>query len=165
MVRSYTATPDPDFEAKATAIIGLYLEPPEHAAVFCIDEKTAIQALDRAQPALPMGPGRVERHSFEYVRHGTLSLFAAFEIATGHVTGQPRAHHASVDFLDFLDVVIAPYGPTKEIHLILDNLSAHKTPAVAAWRAALRTCTSTSRRRTVRGSIRCSSGSRRSRVR
>jgi transposase len=136
LVRSYMASPDPDFETKATEIIGLYLDPPAHAAVFCIDEKTAIQALDRAQPVLPLGPGRVERHSFEYVRHGTLSLFAAFEVTTGRVTGEPRARHASVDFLAFLDTVIAPFPPTKEIHLILDNLSAHKTGAVAAWRAA-----------------------------
>jgi transposase len=136
LVRSYMASPDPAFEAKATEILGLYLDPPEHAAVFCVDEKTAIQALDRAQPVLPMGPGRVERHSFEYVRHGTLSLFAAFEVTTGQVTGQPSARHASVDFLRFLDTLIAPYRPTKEIHVILDNLSAHKTAAVAAWRAA-----------------------------
>lgn len=136
VVQSYMASPDPDFEAKAADIIGLYLAPPKHAAVFCVDEKTAIQALDRAQPVLPMGPGRVERHSFEYVRHGTLSLFAAFDVRSGQVTGHPSARHASADFLRFLDTLVAPYRSTKEIHVILDNLSAHKTPAVDAWRAA-----------------------------
>jgi transposase len=136
LVASYMASPDPDFERKAADIIGLYLDPPKHAAVFCVDEKTAIQALDRAQPVLPMGPGRVERRSFEYVRHGTLSLFAAFEVTTGRVTGQPSARHASADFLRFLDALVGPYHPTKAIHIILDNHSAHKTPAVAAGRAA-----------------------------
>jgi transposase len=138
LTRSYMASPDPDFEAKATEIIGLYLAPPKHAVVFCVDEKTAIQALDRAQPVLPLGPGRVERHSFEYVRHGTLSLFAAFEVGTGSVTGQPSARHTSADFLRFLDTLIAPYGARQEIHVVLDNLSAHKTPEVTAWRVAHR---------------------------
>jgi transposase len=136
LVESYMASPDPEFEDKAAEIIGLYLDPPDHAVVFCVDEKTAIQALDRAQPVLPMGPGRVERHSFEYIRHGTLSLFAAFEVKSGQVTGQPSARHSTVDFIRFLDTLIAPYRATKEIHVVLDNLSAHKTPAVAAWRAA-----------------------------
>lgn len=133
---SYMASPDPDFEDKALAIIGLYVTPPKNAVVFCIDEKTAIQALDRAQPVLPMGPNRVERHSFEYIRHGTLSLFAALEVGTGRVVGRPAPRHASADFVQFLDEVIAPYRPTQEIHVILDNLSAHKSPVVAAWRTA-----------------------------
>jgi transposase len=135
-VESYMASPDPAFETKAADIIGLYVAPPKHAAVFCVDEKTAIQALDRAQPVLPMGPGRVERHSFEYVRHGTLSLFAAFDVKTGHVVGQPSARHGTADFLRFLNTLVAPYRATKEIHVVLDNLSAHKAPAVVAWRAA-----------------------------
>lgn len=136
LVASYMASPDPAFETKAADILGLYLDPPKHAVIFCVDEKTAIQALDRAQPVLPMGPGRVERHSFEYVRHGTLSLFAAFEVTTGAVVGQPSTRHGTVDFLRFLDVLVAPYPATKDIHVILDNLSAHKAPAVVEWRAA-----------------------------
>lgn len=134
-VRSYMASPDPDFESKAADIIGLYIRPPANAAVFSLDEKTAIQALDRAQPVLPLGPGRVERHGFEYVRHGTLSLFAAFEVTTGRVIGQPSARHTSAEFIRFLDRLVSRYRPTKEIHIVLDNLSAHKSAAVEAWRA------------------------------
>src|SRR6266704_1088820 len=84
----YTASNDPDFESKAADIIGLYLNPPQHAAVFCVDEKSAIQALDRLDPVLPMSPGRAERHGFEYDRHGTLSLYAALETRTGVVLGK-----------------------------------------------------------------------------
>ena len=87
----YMASNDPDFETKAADIIGLYLNPPEHAAVFCVDEKTAIQALDRLDPVLPLSPGRIERHGFEYYRHGTLSLYAALETATGRVHGKTTA--------------------------------------------------------------------------
>jgi hypothetical protein len=85
------ASNDPDFEAKAADIIGLYLNPPQHAAVFCVDEKTAIQALDRLDPVLPLSPGRAERHGFEYYRHGTLSLYAALDTATGRVHGKTAA--------------------------------------------------------------------------
>ncbi len=131
----YVASPDPAFEEKAADVIGLYLHPPEHAVVLSIDEKTAIQALDRLDPVLPLSPGRAERHGFEYYRHGTLSLYAALEVRTGRVTGMPAARHTSVDFLRFLDRVVATYAPTQELHVILDNLSAHKTTAVTAWRA------------------------------
>src|SRR6058998_3458689 len=132
----YVASPDPDFERKAADIIGLYLNPPTHAAVFCVDEKTAIQALDRRDPILPLSPGRAERHGFEYVRHGTLSLYAALEVGTGHVEGMPAERHTSAEFLRFLDQLLRTYPPRQEIHVILDNFSAHKTKAVAAWRAA-----------------------------
>jgi transposase len=91
----YMVSDDPDFEAKAADIIGLYLNPPQHAAVFCVDEKTAIQALDRLDPVLPLSPGRVERHGFEYHRHGTLSLYAALDMATGRVHGKTAAGHQS----------------------------------------------------------------------
>src|SRR4051794_40990974 len=84
----YMASDDPDFEKKAAAIIGLYLNPPTHAAVFCVDEKSAIQALDRLDPVLPLSPGRAERHGFEYYRHGTLSLYAALDVKTGKVQGK-----------------------------------------------------------------------------
>jgi len=126
----YMASDDPDFEAKAADIIGLYLNPPEHAAVFCVDEKTAIQALDRLDPVLPLSPGRAERHGFEYYRHGTLSLYAALETATGRVHGKTAARHTSRDFIDFLKEVVALCPLRKQIHIILDNLSAHKTALV-----------------------------------
>jgi transposase len=132
----YVASPDPDFERKAADIIGLYLNPPTHAVVFCVDEKTAIQALDRRDPVLPLSPGRAERHGFEYVRHGTLSLYAALNVGTGAVEGMTAARHTSADFLAFLDRVVATQPRHREIHLIVDNLSAHKTKAVQAWLVA-----------------------------
>src|SRR5438034_1050469 len=129
----YVASPDPDFERKAADIIGLYLNPPTHAAVFCVDEKTAIQALDRRDPILPLSPGRAERHGFEYVRHGTLSLYAALEVGTGHVEGMPAERHTSAAFVRFLDHVVATQGKRREIHVIADNLSAHKTKQVSEF--------------------------------
>ena len=131
----YIASPDPAFEQKAADVIGLYLDPPAHAVVLSLDEKTAIQALDRLDPVLPLSPGRAERHGFEYYRHGTLSLYAALEVATGRVAGMTAPRHASADFVRFLDQLIAGYRRTQPIHVILDNLSAHKTRAVAAWQA------------------------------
>ena len=132
----YVASPDPDFEQKAADIIGLYLQPPAHAAVFCVDEKTAIQALDRRDPVLPLSPGRAERHGFEYVRHGTLSLYAALEVGTGHVEGRTAARHTSAEFVAFLDHVVGTQPRRRAIHLICDNLAAHKTQAVRDWLAA-----------------------------
>ena len=129
----YVASADPDFEHKAADIIGLSLNPPEHAVVFCVDEKTAIQALDRTLPVLPLSPGRAERHGFEYVRHGTLSLYAALNVGTGEVEGMTAARHTSAEFLGFLDRVVATQPKQRELHLIVDNLSAHKTKAVTAW--------------------------------
>jgi transposase len=126
----YMASDDPDFETKAADIIGLYLNPPQHAAVFCVDEKTAIQALDRLDPVLPLSPGRVERHGFEYYRHGTLSLYAALETASGRVHGKTAARHTSQDFITFLKEVVALCPTRQKIHIILDNLSAHKTKLV-----------------------------------
>ena len=98
---------DPDFEPKATDVIGLYLNPPQHAAVFAADEKTAIQALDRLDPVLPLSPGRAGRHGFEYVRHGTLSLFAALNTQTGEVLGQTVPRHTSEAFVAFLGEIVA----------------------------------------------------------
>jgi transposase len=126
----YMASDDPDFEAKAADIIGLYLDPPQHAAVFCVDEKSAIQALDRLDPVLPLSPGRVERHGFEYYRHGTLSLYAALDVKSGKVHGKTAARHTSDEFIDFLDQVVGLCRPKQEIHIIVDNLSAHKTQKV-----------------------------------
>src|SRR5450631_512705 len=126
----YMASDDPDFETKAADVIGLYLAPPQHAAVFCVDEKTAIQALDRLDPVLPLSPGRVERHGFEYYRHGTLSLYAALETASGRVHGKTAERHTSAEFVGFLQQVVSTCKPGQEIHVILDNLSAHKTSKV-----------------------------------
>jgi transposase len=129
----YMASDDPDFERKAADIIGLYLHPPQHAAVFCVDEKSAIQALDRLDPVLPMSPGRAERHGFEYYRHGTLSLYAALDVRTGRVHGKTAARHTSDEFVGFLKHVLGLCKPHREIHIILDNLSAHKTSKVEAF--------------------------------
>ena len=126
----YMASNDPEFEEKAAAIIGLYLYPPQHAAVFCVDEKSAIQALDRKDPCLPLSPGRAERHGFEYFRHGTLSLYAALDIRTGQVIGKTAARPTSAEFVDFLQQVTASCPAHQEIHVIVDNLSAHKTRLV-----------------------------------
>ena len=126
----YMASDDPDFECKAADIIGLYLNPPRHAAVFCVDEKTAIQALDRLDPVLPLTPGRAERHGFEYYRHGTLSLYAALDTASGRVHGKTTARHTSREFVAFLKEVLSQCPRHKQIHIILDNLSAHKTALV-----------------------------------
>lgn len=106
---------------------------PTNAVVFSVDEKTAIQALDHLDPVLPMSPGRAERHGFEYKRNGTLSLYAALNIANGAVEGMTATRHTSAALLQFLDRVIATQSPRREIHLIADNLSAHKTKAVDAW--------------------------------
>jgi transposase len=127
----YMASNDPEFESKAADIIGLYMNPPQHAAVFCVDEKTAIQALDRLDPVLPLSPGRAERHGFEYYRHGTLSLYAALNVKTGQVEGKTAKRHASADFVAFLTELIGKTKWAREIHIVLDNLSAHKTKAVA----------------------------------
>jgi transposase len=112
------------------ADIRLYLKPPQHAAVFCVDEKTAIQALDRLDPVLPLSPGRAARHGFEYKRHGTLSLYAAFNTKTGEVLGKTAARHTSAEFVAFLSDLVVNQPRGKEIHVIADNLSAHKTDLV-----------------------------------
>jgi transposase len=132
----YMRSNDPAFETKAADIIGLYLNPPQHAAVFCVDEKSAIQALDRLDPVLPLSPGRAERHGFEYYRHGTLSLYAALDPRTGTIVGQTAARHTSADFVQFLTTVVATQAARREIHIILDNLATHKTKQVQAFLAA-----------------------------
>jgi transposase len=126
----YMASNDPCFEQKAADVIGLYMNPPQHAAVFCVDEKTAIQALDRQVPVLPLSPGRAERHGFEYYRHGTLSLYAALDVKTGKVEGKTTRRHTSADFIGFLTDIVGKTSRAKQIHIVLDNLSAHKTRAV-----------------------------------
>jgi transposase len=137
-IERYMASNDPDFEQKAADIIGLYLNPPAHAAIFCVDEKTAIQALDRKDPVLPLSPGRLERHGFEYFRHGTLSLYAAFNTKTGEVLGKTAARHTSAEFVAFLTDIVVNQPRGRQIHVIADNLSTHKTEQVDAFLATHR---------------------------
>jgi transposase len=129
-LRRYMASDDPEFAKKAADVIGLYLKPPTNAVVFCVDEKTAIQALDRLDPVLPLSPGRAERHGFEYFRHGTLSLYAALNTQTGAVLGKTTAKHTSAEFVAFLTELVTNQPQDKEIHVVVDNLSAHKTERV-----------------------------------
>ena len=161
-IERYMASNDPDFEKKAADIIGLYLNPPAHAAVFCVDEKTHIQALDRKDPVLPLSPGRLERHGFEYYRHGTFSLYAAFNTKTGEVLGKTAARHTSAEFVAFLADIVVNQPRGKEIHVIADNLSAHKTEQVTISSRRIRTFTCTSPRPTRPGSTKSSCGSERS---
>src|SRR6202171_1553366 len=135
-IDGYLASNDPEFEAKAANVIGLYLNPPAHAAVFCVDEKTAIQALDRKDPVLPLSPGRAERHGYEYYRHGTLSLYAAFNTKTGEVLGKTAARHTSAEFVAFLADIVVNQPRGREIHVIADNLSAHKSAQVKEFLGA-----------------------------
>jgi transposase len=132
-LRRYMSSNDPDFETKAAEVIGLYLKPPVNAVVFSVDEKTAIQALDRLDPVLPLSPGRAECHGFEYFRHGTLSLYAALDTQSGEVVGKTTERHTSAEFVAFLGELIATQPAGKEIHIIADNLSAHKTKRVTAF--------------------------------
>jgi len=131
----YLASNDPDFENKAADIMGLYVNPPQHAALFCVDEKSALQALDRLDPVLPLSPGRAERPGFEYYRHGTLALYAAFNTRTGQVLGKTAEPHTSQECVAFLSDLVARQPLGKRIHVILDNLSAHKTRRVEAFLA------------------------------
>ena len=129
----YMQSDDPDFEMKAADVIGLYVNPPDHAAVFAVDEKSHIQALDRLDPVLPMSPGRAERHGFEYYRHGTLSLLAALDTQTGEVFAQTVPRHTSAVFVEFLRDIVAEQPRGREVHVIADNLSTHKTQAVRTF--------------------------------
>ena len=131
-VKSWLSSTDPEFETKALDILGLYLNPPEHALVLSVDEKTTIQALDRARPTLPLRPGQVERRSFDYKRNGTTSLYAALAVHQGEVVGQCAPRHRHEEFLDFLRLLARTY-PAQELHLIVDNFSAHKHEAVQRW--------------------------------
>ena len=120
--------------AKVTDVVGLYLDPPARAIVLSVDEKTQIQALDRTQPMLPLRPGQVERHTHDYKRHGTTSLFTALEVGPGVVTTDTRERDTGADFLAFMRLVAREY-PRGEVHVILDNVSTHKTPDVQKWLA------------------------------
>lgn len=131
-IRTFTFSPDPDFEAKLLDIVGLYLHPPEHALVLCVDEKTGIQALDRTQPGLPLRARRPRTWTNEYVRHGTQALIAALEVATGRVIGHVKNRRTSVNFLRFMNEVVAAF-PEGDLHVVLDNLNIHKNDAAQRW--------------------------------
>src|SRR5215467_582661 len=131
-IRTFTFSPDPDFEAKLLEVVGLYLNPPENALVLCVDEKTGIQALDRTQPLLPLSAKKPRSWTNEYVRHGTQTLLAALEIASGQVVAHVKQRRTSVNFLRFLKDVI-PAFPGCELHMVLDNLNIHKNKAARRW--------------------------------
>lgn len=133
--QTFKLSTDPLFVDKVQDIVGLYLSPPDRAIVLCVDEKSQIQALDREQPVLPMMPGVPERRTHNYVRHGTTSLFAALDIASGFVIGKCYKRHRTSEFLDFLKKIDTgmPKGP--DVHIVMDNYATHKTPKVKAWLA------------------------------
>src|SRR5437763_7268115 len=131
-IRTFTFSPDPDFEAKLLDIVGLYLNPPDNALVLCVDEKPSIQALDRTQPLLPLRAKKPRAWTNEYVRHGTQTLLAALEIATGKVVAHVRDRRTTVDFLRFMGDVVKSY-PLGELHVVLDNLNIHKNEAAKQW--------------------------------
>jgi transposase len=130
---TFKLSPDPLLIEKVRDIVGLYVKPPEHAVVLCVDEKSQIQALDRTQPLLPMRPGQAERRTYDYERHGTTSLFAALETKTGQVIGQFHRRHRSVEFRKFLDTIEAEVPRGLDVHLIMDNYGTHKTPLIRNW--------------------------------
>jgi transposase len=135
-VDTWKLSKDPLFVDKLRDVVGLYLNPPERALVLCVDEKTQIQALDRTQPVFPMLPGSPARASHDYVRNGTSSLYAALDITTGKVIGSLHARHRAVEFGKFLRTIDAAVPDDLDIHLVLDNASTHKTPAIRRWLAA-----------------------------
>jgi len=129
---SFKFSTDPQLEAKLTDVVGLYLNPPDNAVVVCVDEKSQVQALDRTQPILPIRPGLPEKATHDYIRHGTTTLFAALEVATGKVTDACYPKHRHQEFLRFLKKVAAAY-PGRELHVVCDNYATHKHPKVKAW--------------------------------
>jgi transposase len=131
--QSFQLSTDPLFVEKVRDVVGLYMSPPQNALVLCVDEKSQIQALERSQPILPLAPGRAERHTHDYLRHGTLTLFAALEIKTGEVLAQCRARHTQRDFLAFLREIEKQTPKQLDVHMVLDNYAAHKTTAVRRW--------------------------------
>jgi transposase len=130
---TFKLSPDPLLIEKVRDIVGLYLNPPDHALVFCVDEKSQIQALDRTQPLLPMRPGQAERRTHDYKRHGTTSLFAALELKTSRVIGQLHRRHRSAEFRQFLDTIEAQVPAALDAHIIMDNYGTHKTALIRNW--------------------------------
>ncbi len=131
-VGTFSRSPDPDFAAKVIDVVGLYLHPPEHAVVVCVDEKTQVQALDRTQPMLPMRPGQIERHTHDYKRNGTVQLYAALEVNAGRVTPRIEERHRSREFIAFMNQLLRAY-PSGELHVILDNVKSHDSKEVREW--------------------------------
>lgn len=132
-VETFKLSSDPLFVEKVRDIVGLYMAPPEHALVLCVDEKSQIQALDRTQPLLPLRPGQVERRTHDYTRHGTLSLFAALDAATGKIIGRCFARHRAREFRAFLNAIEANVPDDLDIHIVMDNVSSHKTQVIRNW--------------------------------
>tara|TARA_Y100000310_G_scaffold284598_1_gene307468 strand:- start:150 stop:887 length:738 start_codon:yes stop_codon:yes gene_type:complete len=130
---TFKLSADPFFVEKVRDIVGLYLNPPDRAAVVCLDEKSQVQALDRTQPLLPMRPGMAERRTHDYLRHGTTSLFAALDVATGEVIGACHRRHRHQEFLRFLRLLEERLPEEQDVHLIMDNYGTHKTPKVKRW--------------------------------
>jgi transposase len=132
---TFKLSTDPLFIDKVCDVVGLYMSPPENALVLCVDEKSQIQALDRTQPLLPLGPGQVECHTHDYARYGTTSLFAALNVATGEIIGKCHARHRQQEFVKFLDLIDSkvPKEAGLTIHLVMDNYGTHKTPRVKRW--------------------------------
>ena len=130
---TFKLSPDPQLIEKVRDIVGLYMRPPDHAVVFCVDEKSQIQALDRTQPLLPLRPGQAERRTYDYQRHGTTSLFAALELKTSRVISQLRRRHRSREFRQFLDTIEAQVPAELEVHIIVDNYGTHKTALIRNW--------------------------------
>ena len=130
---SFKLSPDPLLIEKVRDIVGLYMNPPEHAMVFCVDEKSQIQALDRTQPLLPLRPGQIERRTHDYKRHGTTSLFAALDVKTSQVIGELHRRHRSQEFRSFLDTIEQNVPLHLDVHIILDNYGTHKTARIRKW--------------------------------
>src|SRR6266496_3302515 len=130
---TFKLSTDPDFVDKVRDVVGLYVTPPAHAIVLCVDEKSQIQALDRSQPLLPMRPGQIAKRTHDYKRHGTTSLFAALDIATGHVIGKCYPRHRASEFRKFLDEIEDNVPPGLDVHLVMDNYATHKTQIIRDW--------------------------------
>ena len=130
---SFKLSPDPQLIEKVRDIVGLYMNPPDHALVFCVDEKSQIQALDRTQPQLPIRPGQFKHRTHDYKRHGTTSLFAALELKTSRVIGQLHRRHRPQEFRRVLDAIEANVPPDLDAHIVVDNSGAHKTEIIRKW--------------------------------
>ena len=135
LVDGFKLSSDPLFVAKVVDVVGLYHDPPEHAVVLCVDEKSQMRALDRSQPVLPMMPGMPERRTHDYARHGTTSLFAAFNIADGTVIAELHRKHRAAEFKKFLAAIDKAVPAELDVHLVCDNLATHKTPLIHQWLA------------------------------
>ncbi|MFQ5861472.1 MAG: IS630 family transposase [Dehalococcoidia bacterium] len=131
-VGTFSRSPDPDFAAKVIDVVGLYMHPPEHAVVLCVDEKTQVQALDRRQPLLPMRPGQIERRTHDYKRNGTVQLYAALEVHAGSAISRIEERHRSKEFIAFMNQLLRAY-PSGELHVILDNVKSHDSTEVLEW--------------------------------